>query len=95
MRRYLTPGNKSTFAIGATFPIFYIIAHWHAFPTESKRAWAPSERQHLIVLYKLEKRKKWKYALDNKFCDELFDTREAAMKAAFEGVEGMICSVQK
>ncbi len=52
-------------------------------------------REHLIVLYKLEKRKKWKYALDNKFCDELFDTREAAMKAAFEGVEGMICSVQK
>ncbi len=47
-------------------------------------------KDHLIVLYYSPEHKNWKYSLDNKFCEEVFRTKEEAKSAAFEALEKAI-----
>ncbi len=47
-------------------------------------------KDHLIVLYYHEKSRRWKYALDNRFSDVFFATKEAAMDAAFDALEALL-----
>ena len=45
-------------------------------------------KDRIIVLYYNEKRNNWKYSLDNVFCTEVYATRDEAMDAAFDAMEG-------
>jgi len=47
-------------------------------------------KDHLIVLYKLSEGNKWKYAIDSKFCDELYKSRESAIEAAFNALDKVL-----
>ena len=47
-------------------------------------------KDHLIVLYYSPEYKNWKYSLDNKFCEEVFRTKDEAKIAAFEALEKAI-----
>ena len=47
-------------------------------------------KDHLIVLYKLSEGNKWKYAIDSKFCDELYKSRDSAIEAAFNALEKVL-----
>lgn len=44
-------------------------------------------KEHVFVLYKNKFNGKWKYSVDNVFCDLSYDTREAAVDAVFEKLE--------
>ncbi len=44
-------------------------------------------KEHIVVLYQDKVHKTWKYSLDNVFCQEIFETREEAINAAFEALE--------
>lgn len=44
-------------------------------------------RNHIIVLYKQQRGDVWKYSIDNKFCPEIFATKEEAIAAVFEALE--------
>lgn len=47
-------------------------------------------KDHIIVLYCRKSDGVWKYSIDNKFCIEIFENREAAKEAAFEALEQII-----
>ena len=47
-------------------------------------------KEHLVVLYRIKNSSKWKYSLDNEFCVEVFESREAAVDAAFEALDKVI-----
>ena len=47
-------------------------------------------KDHLIVLYYNKIYNNWKYSLDNVFCVEVYETKDAAMNAAFEALEKTI-----
>lgn len=63
-----------------------------------KRKWKRSKngnaylkiKDHLIVLYKLSEGSKWKYAIDSKFRDELYKSRESAIEAAFNALDKVL-----
>lgn len=63
-----------------------------------KRKWKTSRngntylkvKDHIIVLYCRKSDGIWKYSIDNKFCVEIFENREAAKEAAFEALEQII-----
>ena len=44
-------------------------------------------RGHVLVLYKLKNGGGWKYAIDSAFANELFNTRENAIMAAFQAFD--------
>ena len=63
-----------------------------------KRKWKTSKnnnsylkiKEHLVVLYFNKKFNNWKYSIDNQFCVEVYPTREQAVDAAFEVLDGII-----
>ncbi len=68
-----------------------------------KRKWKVSKngnnflkiKEHLIVLYYNDKYKNWKYSLDNKFCVEVYRTKDEAKNAAFEALESALVNSKK
>lgn len=44
-------------------------------------------KEHIIVLYQNKFHETWKYSIDNVFCQEIFETREETVNAAFEALE--------
>ncbi|MBR3424194.1 MAG: DUF4003 family protein, partial [Clostridia bacterium] len=56
---------------------------------KTKEAYAKI-KEHLVVLYRIKNSSKWKYSLDNEFCVEVFESREAAVDAAFETLDKVI-----
>ncbi len=51
-------------------------------------------KDHIVVLYCRKSDGVWKYSIDNKFCIEIFENREAAKEAAFEALEQIISNTK-
>ena len=52
-------------------------------------------KQHIVVIYYMKKINAWKYSVDNKFCIEAYQTKEEAIKAAFEELDRIMNQEKK